>query len=382
MRVAVVVRSLKIGGMERSAINIAQAFADEGHESHLIYFRGKNAALKPKENVHLHHFDIEKMMKLSIVGQLWIFISKILNTFIRHSYFFWYGMLSSWIFKYKIYQLEKKYGKFDLIILRGQGTFESIWMLKDDRLKQVSVSMFIKTGGVIKNFFLRRLYHQKHIIAISNGVKNKIIEVSEIADFKPKSLNVIFNPMDIELVRKRSYEYEVDLKDEYIVYFGRITPNKNVSLLIDAYKYAKDNFSFDKKLVIIGDGAKYDDIKKQIDSYGLNNDVLMLGALSNPFPWVKNAKLFVFTSKFEGLGNVLLESLACHTPIVSVKTVGGPEDIMDGELESFRVDFDEKKLAKKIVQVIEQQPHIDFEKYLLKFKPSSVVSRFKEVYSV
>ena len=382
MRVAVVVRSLKIGGMERSAVNIAQAFADEGHESHLIYFRGKNAALKPKENVYLHYFNIEKMMKLSVVGQLWIFISKILNTFIRHSYFFWYGMLSSWIFKYKIYQLEKKYGKFDLIILRGQGTFESIWMLKDERLKQVSVSMFIKTGGMIKNFFLRRLYDQKHIIAISNGVKNKIIEAGEIANFKPKSLNVIFNPMDIELIRSRALEYEVALKEEYIVYFGRITPNKNVSLLVDAYKYAKDNFNFDKKLVIIGDGAKFDDIKKQIDAYGLNNDVMMLGSLSNPFPWVKNAKLFVFTSKFEGLGNVLLESLACHTPIVSVKTVGGPEDIMDGELKDFRVDFDEKKLAKKIVEVIEQNPQIDFDKYLQKFKPSSVVNRFKELYSL
>ena len=382
MRVAVVVRSLKIGGMERSAINIAQAFADEGHESHLIYFRGKDAALKPKENVHLHHFNIEKIMKISVVGQLWIFLSKILNTFIRHSYFFWYGMLSSWIFKYKIYQLEKKYGRLDLIILRGQGTFESVWMLKDDRLKQVSVSMFIKTGGMVKNFFLRRLYDKKHIIAISNGVKDKIIEVGKIAKFNPKSINVIFNPMDIELVRNRSSEYEVDLKDDYIVYFGRITPNKNVSLLVDAYKYIKDNFNFDKKLVIIGDGAKFDDIKEQINSYHLDDDVMMLGALSNPFPWVKNAKLFVFTSKFEGLGNVLLESLACHTPIVSVKTVGGPKDIMDGELEEFRVDFDKEILAKKIVEVLKEEPHIDFEKYLQKFKPSFVVARFKEVYSL
>jgi glycosyltransferase involved in cell wall biosynthesis len=382
MRVAVVVRSLKIGGMERSAINIAQAFADEGHESHLIYFRSKNAVLKPKDNVYLHHFDIENIMKISVIGLLWIFLSKILNTFIRHSYFFWYGMFSSLIFKYKIYQLEKKHGRLDLIILRGQGTFESVWMLKDDRLKQVSVSMFIFTGGVIKNFFLRRLYDGKNIIAISNGIKNKMIEVAKIANFKPKSLNVIFNPMDIELVRKRALEYKPEIDGEYIIYFGRITPNKNVSLLIDAYKYAKENLKFDKKLVIIGNGAKFDDIKTQVNFYNLQNDVLMLGALSNPYPWVQQAKLFVFTSKAEGLGNVLLESLACHTPIVSVKTVGGPEDIMDGDLKRFRVDFDKEALANKIVEVLKEKPNIDFEKHLQKFKPSSVVNRFKEVYSL
>ncbi|MEA3330223.1 MAG: glycosyltransferase [Campylobacterota bacterium] len=382
MRVAVVVRSLKIGGMERSAINIAQAFANEGHESHLIYFKSKNAGLKPEKNVHLHHFNIEMIIKLSIVGLIWEIFSRVMNSIIRNSYFLWYGMLSSLIFKYKINQLEKKYGKFDLIILRGQGTFESVWMLKDDRIKQVSVSMFIFSGGIVKNFFLRRLYDGKHIIAISNGIKEKIIEVSKIVNFKPKSLSVVFNPMDIALVQKKALDYMPEIDGEYIVYFGRITPNKNVSLLVDAYKYAKDNLALDKKLVIIGSGPKSDDIKEQIKSFGLEDDVVMLGSLSNPYPWVKHAKLFVFTSKAEGLGNVLLESLACHTPIVSVKTEGGPKDIMDGELAEFRVDFDKEVLAKKIVKVLDEKPYIDFDKHLKKFKPSSIVGRFKEVYSL
>ncbi|MCD6432585.1 MAG: glycosyltransferase [Sulfurimonas sp.] len=382
MRVAVVVRSLKIGGMERSAINMAQAFANEGHESHLIYFRTKNAGLKPEKNVHLHHFNIARIMKLSVVGLVWDLFARIMNGVIRHSYFFWYGMLSSWIFKYKIYTLEKEYGKFDLIVLRGQGTFESLWMLKDDRIKQVSVHIYIFTGGAIKNFFLRRLYNDKHIIAISNAVKEKVIEVSKIANFKPKSLNLIFNPMDVELICKKASEYMPEIDEEYIVYFGRITPTKNVSLLVDAYKYAKDNFALDKKLVIMGVGSRFNDIKNQIKSFGLEDEIIMLGSLPNPYPWVKHAKLFVFPSKAEGLGNVLLESLACRTPIVSTKTIGGAKDIMEGELAEFRVDFDKEVLAKKVVQVLDEKPYIDFDKYLEKFKPSFMVQRYKEVYSL
>jgi len=382
MRVAVVVRSLKIGGMERSAINIAQAFADEGHESHLIYFRSKNAALKPKDNVYLHHFKIEKIMKISIVGFLWIVISKILNIFIRHSYFFWYGMFSSLIFKYKIYQLEKKHGRLDLIILRGQGTFESVWMLKDDRLKQVSVSMFIFTGGVVKNFFLRRLFDKKHVICVSNAVKEKVIEVSKIANFKLKSLNVVHDPMDIKSVQERATEYIPDISTKYIVSFGRITPNKNISLAVETFDYIKNNLLADLKFVIIGDGAEFNHVEKQVLELGLEKDVVMLGSLSNPYPWVKNAEVFLFTSKVEGLGNVLLESLACHTPIVSVRTVGGPKDIMTGELERYRLDFDKEILANKIVEVLKEKPNIEFEKYLQKFKPSSVVDRLQERYSL
>jgi len=381
MRVAVVVRSLKIGGMERSAINIAQSFADNGDESHLIYFKTKNAGLKPENNVYTHHFDLDTIAKLTIIGFFWNLLSRIFNSFVRGSYFFWNGMLSSLIFKYKLKQLEKKYGKFDLIILRGQGTFESVWMLKDDRIKQVSVSMFIFTGGIIKNFFLKKLYQDKNIICISNGIKNKIDEVSHTVGFQPRSIYVIYNPMNIELVQKKALEYIPEIKEKYIVYFGRITPNKNVDLLIEAYKFAKDNFAFDMKLVIIGNGPEYKNIQNKIQQYNLTDNITMLGALSNPYPWVQNAQLFVFTSKAEGLGNVLLESLACHTPIVSVKTVGGPEDIMVEELEDFRVDFDKEVLANKILQTLNEKPTIDFDKFLLKFQPNHIAKIYHKIYS-
>ena len=55
MRVAVVVRSLKVGGMERVAISLAKAFQDEGHDSHLIYFKEKKEHYSTEgiKNIHL-----------------------------------------------------------------------------------------------------------------------------------------------------------------------------------------------------------------------------------------------------------------------------------------------------------------------------------------
>ena len=116
MRVAVVVRSLKIGGMERAAINLAEAFEENGHESHLIYFKEKGKALEPNRKVYLHHFNLNRIMKLTIVGTIWHILSKIINMVFRDSYVFLVAYLITPIFKFKIKSIEKKYGKFDLII--------------------------------------------------------------------------------------------------------------------------------------------------------------------------------------------------------------------------------------------------------------------------
>jgi hypothetical protein len=55
---------------------------------------------------------------------------------------------------------------------------------------------------------------------------------------------------------------------------------------------------------------------------------------------------------------------------------------MEGELERYRFDFNKEILANKIIEVLKEKPNIDFEKYLQKFKPSSVVARLQDVYSL
>lgn len=71
MRVAIIVRSLKIGGMERVAISLAEAFAINGHEAHLIYFKNKKNPLTPSKIVKLHQFKLDRLMLLTGVGLIW-----------------------------------------------------------------------------------------------------------------------------------------------------------------------------------------------------------------------------------------------------------------------------------------------------------------------
>jgi len=380
MRVAVVVRSLKIGGMERVAVNLAEAFADAGDESHLIYFKEKKRAFTPKESVHFHHFDLDKILNLTGIGFFLKLIAKLLNGIFRNSYFIYEGLLLSPIFAYKIKQLEKHYGKFDLIIMRGHGTFEVVWAYKDNRVVEMVESIFIKHGSPLKDLYIRCVYSGKNLTGVSSGVKEKIEEVLQKTNVKPRSLHIIHNPLDIELIRNKAKEYTPEIKSKYIVSVGRITPNKNIPFLLHSYKYAKEHLGLALPLVLVGDGHDMQNVKNTIKELSLEEDVKLLGLLQNPYPWIKHASLLTSTSFAEGFGMVLVEAFTCKTKVIATKSQGGVKDIMQEELQNYLVDFDEKLFAQKIVEILDEKKEWDFEKFIQPFTPQNITKRYKELY--
>jgi len=381
MRVAVIVRSLKIGGMERVAVTLCEAFADSGYESHLIYFKDKNRAFSPKKEVYLHHFNLDKTLKLTLIGFIFAIFSKLLSAIFRGSFFIYNGILLAPIFKYKFKKLEKEYGKFDLIIIRGLGTIELIWPYKDERIVQMVESVFIRDTTYLDKFFVKAVFSQRNLAGVSSGVSEKVLEVLKKTEVKIKSLHTINNPIDLLSVKEKANVYKPEIDEPYIVSVGRITPNKNLQLLLHAYKYAKDHLQLKHTLVIIGDGHDMQNIKQLIKTLDIASSVKLLGLLENPFPWVKYASLFVLSSKYEGLGMVILEALACHTKIISTASQGGIKDIMTNDLSRYLVEFSAEKLATKMVETLNENQPLSFDKYVEKFSPASIVKKYIELYT-
>ncbi len=381
MRVAVVVKSLHIGGMERAAINLAQTFANENHESHLIYFKDKNRALSPNEKVKVHLFDIEKSLKKSVVGAVLNIFAKILNGIIRHSYFYFQGTLLSPIFRSRLKELEKKYGEFDLIIVRGQGTFEMIWRYNSPNLiiQQVNILREYKTS--LNDLFRQKIFADKNILCNAPSVYKELKYDFEKSRVRYRSLKTIPSPINIKLIEQKADQYKIDFDHQYIINIGRLAPVKNISLLIKAYAHAKKEYNLIHKLVIVGDGALKEDLKQQCIELNVVDDVHFTGALSNPYPWLKNADLFVFTSKNEGLPNVLLESLACQTEIIATRGRGGTLDIMSDGLETNLMSFEIEEIASKIVSTLQQGPKTDFAKHLQRYTPQDIVDQYRREYT-
>lgn len=378
MKVAVVVRSLKIGGMERVAISLTKAFSDQGHESHLIYFKKKKKIYDTSHLNHVHFWNFDKYLALSVVGFLFDLLARILNIFFRHSYPILKGFVTSFMFKYALSKLEKNSEPFDLIIIRGQGTFEFLWFNQDNRYVQVCENLLYPDANMnfLTKIFAKSLYNNKNIACVSEGVLKSFKELEIKANLKAKKSLVVTNPIDIEYINAASKEFTPEIKTPYIVNVGRIAPVKQLSLLIKAYDYIKNKYRIKHKLVLVGQGHDEENIRVLIADLNLTDSVVMTGVQINPYPWIKHADLFVLSSKHEGLGMVLLEALACHTNLVVTKSPGGVRDIMKNELENFLCEPTIEDLGEKIYQEISNKSHIDFQKHVKPFLPSTIVNRY------
>lgn len=382
MRVAVVVKSLQIGGMERAAINLAEIFSKHGHKTHLICLQNKNRVLSPNDSVRLHLFDLENSLKSTPLYSIKKIFSKTLNIFIRHSYFMWHGYFLTNIFKDKLQKVEQTSGTFDLIIVRGHSTIEMIWPFKRENLivQQVNI-LSTKKNSFLNNFYRRSIFSGKNVVCNSNAIQKEIANDFSLRNIQAKSLHVVPSPVNVPLILQKSQEYKTSISDKYIVSLGRLAPVKNIELLINAYAYAREHLALKHKLVIVGDGPSKESLIDQIKLLNLDKYIHLTGALENPYPWLKNADLFLFTSKNEGLPNVLLEALACETTIVATKGRGGTLDIMNGDLKNNLTNFSEKEIAQKVIAVLAQSQKPDFNAHLQKYSSDSIVAQYLQYIS-
>lgn len=381
MNIGIVVRTLKIGGMERAAANLTDAFMDEGHTVTLMYLKDKPVNIRPeRKDADIRLLNLDKTLAISGIGLLWIIVSRILNMVFRKSLFVWQGFAQSFVFKREIKKLEFEKGCFDLLIVRGQGTLELIWANKDHRLIQVCENIFSRnTKGRFGSFYAKLLFQGRNVVCVSNGVMDSFNEYAEVHGIKPSSLTMITNPINIDKIISRLEEPIVTIpKTPYILGLGRFAPQKNFSRLIRAYKILIDDYNFQYPLVIVGDGKERAKLIKLVKSLGLENKISFPGSTDNPYAWMAKAKLFIFSSDFEGLGMAILEAFASGTNVVATDCPGGVRDIMcTGRLETQLSDLTSESLAQVIFHTLKQPfPEEEINGVLEKFKPKSIMDMY------
>ena len=166
------------------------------------------------------------------------------------------------------------------------------------------------------------------ILAICDTMRDEFVD---ILGMKKNKVELVYNPINLEVIQKKAQDvnpkYEDYLNKDYFLQVSRLTQQKQPEHLVDIYYKLKQQ-GIKEKLYFIGNGEKVDLLEQKIREYKLENDVFLLGQIENPYPFFKNAKLFVHTAKYEGLPTVLLESLAFGIPVVAYDCPTGPKDIL------------------------------------------------------
>jgi glycosyltransferase involved in cell wall biosynthesis len=319
-------------------------------------------------------------LALTGVGLLWMAISRILNVVFRKSLFVWQGFAQSLIFRKKIARIEAEKGRFDLLILRGQGTFELTWADQDPRVVQVCENVLSRgPGSRFDSWYARLLFNGKRVVCVSDGVFDCFRAYAKKHGVAPASVTMITNPIDVGVIKNRLKDDNTVVPEvPYILGLGRFVPPKNFSRLIRAYRVLVNDYDLPYPLVIVGDGRERGKLIKLTKDLGLKDRVHFPGPTNNPFAWMRGAALFVLSSDREGLGMVILEAFACGTNVVATRCPGGVSDIMGSGLLSDQLsDLTPEDLARVISRTLMQPfPEKEVEAALDKFKPKRITDMY------
>lgn len=192
-----------------------------------------------------------------------------------------------------------------------------------------------------KRKILHRLYNNStQVLAVSDGAREAAIRFYGIQRDRIATLQ---NGVDVDWIQQQATqaiqntwwtgEKQVPTASAVfrIVTAGRLNHQKGFHLLLDAVADLRQKFQeIEFRLAILGDGPHRSHLEKQIAALNLNETVQLIGFQDHAIAWYQSADVFVLPSLVEGMPNVLLEAMACGTPVIAADCRSGPAEILDG----------------------------------------------------
>lgn len=241
-----------------------------------------------------------------------------------------------------------------------------------------------KIKGAVITSLMRWTYRKADcIVAVSNGVADALSNELKINRSK---ITTIYNPIFSEALVERSKEsishaWAKKSAPPLILGVGRLTLQKDFKTLIHAFKQVREKNNCN--LIILGEGELRVELEQLINSLDLNDNAKLLGFVDNPYAWMSHADLFVLSSIYEGFGNVIVEAMACGTPVVSTDCPSGPTEILEGGLWGDLVSpGNPDLLAKAIIHSLDNPVQKDVKTRAEFFSVDNAVDQYFNIFKL
>jgi glycosyltransferase involved in cell wall biosynthesis len=181
---------------------------------------------------------------------------------------------------------------------------------------------------------IRKFFGFDSIMVISEKIRETFLNLAQ-NDTEKQKIEKIYNPLDTEEVltkaEKPVLNYSFDQNIPTFISVGTVFPQKGFDRLLKVHKKLLDE-GFKHKILIVGDGYDFENIKKLKSELNIDDTATMLGFTDNPYPYFKNANFYILSSRYEGFPTVLFEAITLKKKIIATDVSGVREMLKDGEL--------------------------------------------------
>lgn len=354
-----IINCIQGGGAERSVLTLGQGFYELGFDVHIVRFKPLvEYDLNPNLHYHLVKFRPFKLIPGNVTRHR--LFSKVVDRYILQNIAQPDIVLSN---------LERP----DRVMCHSQ-LDNVLHVIRNTVSKEFGIDLISKQPkSVIKE--LKDIYRHHPCVCVSKGVENDMNALFGDS----VTTTTIYNAFDKPLIESMGNESIDDSLPEevqklinsgdYIINVGSFKPQKAHEVLLGAYAKSTRNYP----LVLVGQGKQMEQMKGLAKELGIAERVYFLGFHKNPYPFIKHAKLFVLSSRFEGFVRVVAEAQALNVPVISTDCPSGPSELLPSE-NLVPVD-DIEALANKISDAMARPEHyrVSFdEKYL----PSNIANQY------
>lgn len=369
-KVLFVINTLGCAGAETALIELLKSLDEKEYELSLYVLMGQGEMIdKIPENVKLlndHYCKdsvLSKQGKQAMMKTVWRSFWENGNVFGKFAYIV------------RTFSAMRRTGKFqpDKILWRvisdGSPRFEETYDLAvayleggstyyvADHVKAKKKAAFIHidyensgyTRGMDRNCFDK----MDRIFTVSDEVKKHFLNVYPKYQDKVKVFHNIINQDEI----RRKAEEETGFEDHFdgvrLLTVGRLTYQKAYDIAIDAMKLIKDR-GYKVRWYILGEGSERPALEKKVKELGLEKEFLMPGAVSNPFPYYKQADIYVHATRFEGKSIAIQEAQTLGCAIIASDRNGNREQIVQ-EKDGLLCLLEPESIAEAVISLVKDR---------------------------
>lgn len=347
-----ILEHLNIGGAERSLVDILNHLDYSRYEVDLLLYQGKGdyeAEIPPQVNILYYPTD-DAFGRITTV-----FFNAIKNRdwfSLRFRYCFSMTRLFGDGFIMRTRKLFRESEKeYDCAISCRPGIINNLLLVYVFKSKKRTV-WWHHGEMAIEESARKRLMQMYQQIDTMVSVSDYCIDIiKENFGIDDERIAVIPNMICADRIIKQSREFEIPIGGKPILCSaGRISHEKNILVCPEIGNNLRQA-GIDFIWYIVGDGYQSDTLKEKIIGYGLEDNFELTGSVTNPYPYVAAADVFVHPSLVESQGIAILEAMALKTPVVVVNS-GGPREYIQSGVNGYLVNNDVDEICGAVQKVL------------------------------